>query len=69
MISRTVSIDGIPLLVAFSYGNAEPENGVPEDYDITAVYVLHAGEDIAGLLSEFTIERIVKELEKAKGEM
>jgi len=66
-MKTTVTLDGINLEVEFDYCDAEPENGAPEQYDITSV---RSKDDFGALLwRNDSIDRITKELEKQKGEI
>jgi len=65
----SIMLDKVPLDIDFVYCSAEPENGAPEDYDICNVYLHNSIFDISGLLSDDAMARIVKQLEKQKGEI
>ena len=68
-LQEVVKLDNTLFDVHFSHQPAEPENGVPEDYEVVKVYLRKSIFDLMGFLSDETIERIVKQLEKQKGEI
>jgi len=65
-MKTTVTLDGIKLEVEFDYCDAEPENGAPEQYDITSV---RSKDDFGALLwRDNNMKRIEAELVKQKGD-
>lgn len=66
MSLETIKLDGLTMEIDFDYQPPEQQThehpGCAEEYDLTGVTV--AGVDIVSLLSDETVERIIKELIK-----
>jgi hypothetical protein len=72
-IKASIVIDNTPLDILFSYYAGEKATrdypGCPEEYEVDRVYIRNSIYDIYPALSEEYVKRIVKELEKQKGEI
>jgi hypothetical protein len=66
MTTETIKLDDLTMEIDFDYQQREPATfyypGCGEDFEINSVVV--AGVDIVSLLSDETVERIIKELIK-----